>query len=162
MAQYIQKYVEGCSTCQQNKTNTHPTVPPLNPIPLEQTLPFKQISYNLITGLPLSNGFNALLVMVNHGLSKGVILCPTKKMVTVDGITAIIFQKLYACFGLFEKVISDHGPQFAMNFAKELSHIPGYEISLSTAYHSQTDGETERLNQEVETYISPHLLWLPP
>ena len=35
MAQYIQKYVEGCSTCQQNKTNTHPTVPPLNPIPSE-------------------------------------------------------------------------------------------------------------------------------
>ena len=44
MAQYIRKYVEGCSICQQNKTNTHLTVPPLNPIPSEQTLPFKQIS----------------------------------------------------------------------------------------------------------------------
>ena len=91
MAQYIQKYVEGCSTCQQNKMNTHPTVPPLNPVPSEQTLPFKQISYNLITGLPLSNGFNALLVVVDHGLSKGVILCSTKKTVTADGITTIIF-----------------------------------------------------------------------
>ena len=91
MAQYIQKYVEGCSTCQQNKTNTHPTVPPLNPIPSEQTLPFKQISYDLITGLPLSNGFDALLVVVDHGLSKGVILCPMKKTVTADGIAAIIF-----------------------------------------------------------------------
>ena len=153
MAQYIQKYVEGCSTCQQNKTNTHPTVPPLNPIPLEQTLPFKQISYDLITGLPLSNGLDALLVVVDHGLSKGVIICPTKKTVTANRITAIIFHKLYACFRLFNKVISDRGPQFAANFAKELGRILGYEISLSTAYHPQTDGETERLNQEVETYL---------
>ena len=91
MAQYIWKYVEGCSTCQQKKSNTHPTVPPLNPIPSKQTLPFKQISYDLITGLPLSNGFDALLVVVDHGLSKGVILCPTKKAITADGITAIIF-----------------------------------------------------------------------
>ena len=91
--------------------------------------------------------------MVDHGLSKGVILCPTKKTVTTDGITAIIFGKLYACFGLFDKVISDHGPQFAANFAKELGRILRYEISLSTAYHPQTDGETERLNQEVETYL---------
>ena len=112
-------------------------------MPSEQTLPFKQISYDLTTGLPPSNGFDALLVMVDHGLSKGVILCPTKKTVTADGIATIIFQKLYACFGLFDKVISDRGPQFAANFAKELGRILGYEISLSTAYHPQTDGETE-------------------
>ena len=105
MAQYIQKYIEGCSTCQQNKTNTLPTVPPLNPIPSEQTIPFKPISYDLITRLPLSNGFDALLVVVDLGLSKGVILCPTKKTITADGITTIIFQKLYAHFGLFDKVI---------------------------------------------------------
>ena len=98
MAQYIRKYIEGCSTCQQNKTNTHPMVPPLNPISSEQTLPFKQISYDLITGLPLSNGFEALLVVVDHGLSKGVILCPTKETVTADGVAAIIFQKLYTRF----------------------------------------------------------------
>ena len=115
--------------------NTHSTVPPLNPIPSEQTLPFKQISYDLITGLPLSNSFDALLVVVDHGLSKGVILCPMKKTVTTDGIATIIFQKLYACFGLFNKVISDCGPQFATNFAKELSRILRYEIPISTAYH---------------------------
>ena len=128
-------------------------VPPLNPIPSEQTLPFKQISYDLVTRLPLSNGFDALLVMVDHGLSKGVILCLTKKTVTADGITAIIFQKLYTRFGLFDKVISDHGPQFATNFAKELGCILRYEISLSTAYHPQTNGEMERLNQKIETYL---------
>ena len=72
MAQFIKKYVEGCSICQQNKTNTHPTTPPIIPIPSNETLPFKQISYDLITSLPESNGFDALLVVVDHGLSKAL------------------------------------------------------------------------------------------
>ena len=153
MAQYIKKYVEGCSVCQWNKTNTHPTIPPISPISSNKTLPFKQISYDLITGLPESNGFDALLVVVNHRLSKGVILCLTKSKMTAEGVPSIIFQKLFMYFGLFNKVISDRGPQFSAKFTLELSRILGYQIALSTAYHPQTDGETERLNQEVETYL---------
>ena len=115
MAQYIKKYVEGCSICQQNKTNTHPITPPITLIPSNETLPFKQISYDLITGLPESGGFDALLVVVDHGLSKGVILCPTKSKITAEGVASIIFQKLFTQFGLFNKVISDRGPQFSPN-----------------------------------------------
>ena len=107
MAQFIKKYVDGCAPCQQNKTNTHPTIPPLNPIISRETLPFKQISYDLITDLPVSNGFNSLLVVVDQGLSKGVILCPTKKTITTEGVATIIFRKLYTRFGLFNKIISD-------------------------------------------------------
>ena len=153
MAQFIKKYVDGCAPCQQNKTNTHLTILPLNPIISGETLPFKQISYDLITNLPISNGFDSLLVMVDQGLSKGVILCPTKKTITAEGITTIIFQKLYTRFGLFNKVISDWGPQFTAKFQKELGRILGYELALLSAYHPQTDGETERVNQEVETYL---------
>ena len=91
MAQFIKKYVEGCSICQQNETNTHPTIPPITLILSNETLPFKQISYDLITGLLESNGFDALLVVVNHGLSKGVILCPTKSKITAEGVASIIF-----------------------------------------------------------------------
>ena len=107
MAWFIKKYVDGYAPCQQNKTNTHPTIPPLNPIISRKTLLFKQISYNLITDLPISNGFDSLLVMVDHGLSKGVILCPTKKTITAKGVAMIIFRKLYTRFGLFNKIISD-------------------------------------------------------
>ena len=153
MAQYIKKYIEGCSICQQNKTNTHLTTPPIVPIPSNETLLFKQISYDLITGLPESNGFDALLVMVDHGLSKGVILCPTKSKITTEGVASIIFQKLFTRFGLFSKVILDRGPQFSAKFTLELSRILGYQIALSTAYHPQTDRETERVDQEIETYL---------
>ena len=153
MAQFIKKYVDRCTPCQQNKTNTHPTIPPLNPIASKETLPFKQISYNLITNLLISNNFDSLLVMVDHGLSKGVILCPTKKTITIQGVAIIIFRKLYTRFGLFNKIISNQGPQFTAWFQKELGRILGYELALSSTYHPQTDGETERVNQEIETYL---------
>ena len=153
MAKFIKAYVDGCAPCQQNKTNTHPIIPALNPIKSGKTLPFKQISYDLITDLPTCNGFDSLLVVVDQGLMKGVILCPTKKTITVEGIAAIIFRKLYSRFRLFDKVISDRGPQFTANFQKELGRILGNEPALSSAYHPQTDGETERVNQEVETYL---------
>ena len=153
MAQFIKKYIDGCAPCQQNKTNTHPTIPPLNLIISKETLPFKQISYNLITNLPISNGFDSLLVVVDQGLSKGVILCPTKKTITAEGVTTIIFQKLYTRFRLFNKIISDQGPQFTAKFQKELRRILGYKLALSSAYHPQTDRETERVNQEIETYL---------
>ena len=91
--------------------------------------------------------------MVDHGLSKGVILCPTKKTITAEGVTTNIFQKLYTRFGLFNKIISDWRPQFTAKFQKELRRILGYKLTLSSAYHPQTDGETKRVNQEVETYL---------
>ena len=91
--------------------------------------------------------------MVDHGLTKGVILCPTKKTVTAEGIAILFFYKVYLRFGLYDKIISDRGPQFASAFAKELGRLLNYDLSLSTTYHPQTDGETKRVNQEIETYL---------
>ena len=131
MAQFIKKYVDGCAPCQQNKTNTHPTIPPLNPIISRETLLFKQISYDPITDLPISNGFDSLLVMVDQGLSKGVILCPTKKTITAKGVATIIFRKLYTRFGLFNKVISDWGPNSQQNSKR---NSEGY-LDTNLPYH---------------------------
>ena len=143
LASYVHKYVKGCATCQQNKTNTHPTIPFLTPIKSSCTCPFQQISCDLIMDLPPSSSFDALLVMVDHGLTKGVILCPTKKSITTKGIASLFFHKVFLCFGLFNKVISDHGPQFASTFTQKLGKLLNYDLSLSTAYHPQSDGETE-------------------
>ena len=132
---------------------THPTIPPLSPIKSIASRPFQQISCDLITDLPVSSGFDSLMVVVDHGLTKGVILCPTKKSVTAEGIASLFFHKVFLRFGLFDKVISDRGPQFASAFARELGKLLHYDLSLSTAYHPQSDGETERVNQEIETYL---------
>ena len=153
LASFVCKYIEGCAVCQQNKSNTHPTIPSLTPICSSSTCPFQQISCNLITDLPLSMGFDSLLVVINHGLTKGVILCPTKKTITVEGIANLFFYKVLLCFSLYDKIISDRGPQFASAFAKELRKLLNYDLFLSTAYHPQSNRETEWVNQEIETYL---------
>ena len=149
----MRKYIKGCASCQQNKANIHPTVPPLTPIKSHASCLFQQVSCDLITNLPVSLGFDSLLVVVNYGLMKEVILCPTKKMITTKGVAVLFFHKVYLRFGFYDKIISDRGPQFASAFAKELGKLLNYDLSLSTAYHPQSDGETERVNQEVETYL---------
>ena len=153
LVSFVRHYIKGCALCQQNKVNTHPTIPPLSPIKSIASRPYQQISCDLITNPPPSLGPDSLLVVVDHGLTKGVILCPTKKSITAEGIASLFFHKVFLCFGLFDKVISDQGPQFASSFARELGKLLHYNLSLSTAYHPQSDGETERVNQEVETYL---------
>ena len=65
----------------------------------------------------------------------------------------IFFTHVFPQFGLHSKVILDHGPQFASAFAWELERLLQYNLALSTVYHPQTDGETEWVNQELETYL---------
>ena len=126
---------------------------PAHPHSLLHVPPLLQVSCDLVTDLPSSTSFGSLLVVVDHGLTKGVILCPTKKNITTKGVDALFFHKVYLCFGLYDKIISDQGPQFTSSFAQELGKLLKYDLSLSTAYHLQSDGETEWVNQEVETHL---------
>jgi transposase InsO family protein len=109
---------------------------------------------DLITDLPLAEGSDSILVVVDQGLSKGVILCPTTKTVTMDRIGDLLHKNLYKRFGLPDKMLSDRGPQFAAKaFWAMLSRL-GFNLVLSTAYHPQTDGTTECINQEIEAYLA--------
>ena len=143
---FVHRFVAGCATCQANKVNTHLTVPGLCPISSSASCPFQQTLCDMITDLPLSSGFDSVLVVVNHGLIKGVIFIPCTKAIDAASITTLFFKHIFARFGLHDKVISDHGPQFASAFAKELTRLLSYNIALSTAYHPQTDSESEWVN----------------
>ena len=93
------------------------------------------------------------MVMVDHGLSKGVIYCPCSKDINTAGVAQLFFTHIFPQFGLHSKVISDCDLQFASAFARELAKLLQYDLALSMAYHPQTDGEAERVNQELETYL---------
>ena len=162
LASFICKYVKGCAVCQQNKSNTHPTIPPLTPICLASTYPFQQISCDLITNPPLSASFDSLLDMVDHGLTKGVILCPTKKTITAEGIANLFFHKVFLHFSLYDTIISDRGPQFASAFAKELGKLLNYDLPLSTAYHLQSDGELNGSTKKSKPTFRSSVKIIPP
>ena len=153
MYTFIRNYVMGCATCQQNKVNTHPTTPPLMPIRSNAGRPFAIITTDFITDLPISEGYDSLMVVVDHGLTKGVILIPCTKTIDALGTADAYLDHVYRRFGLPDTIISDRGPQFASQVFRNIGKTLGIDLRMSTAYHPQTDGETERVNQELEVYL---------
>jgi hypothetical protein len=109
MRNFVMEYVKGCLECQQNKINRHPWKGPLFPIrgPLEP-LPFKQISMDLMTDLPPSeDDYDTLLVVVDHRLTKGLILTPTKKTARSKEVAELLQENVFKRFGLSDTIISD-------------------------------------------------------
>jgi hypothetical protein len=102
------------------KADTHPSAPPMRPIPCTDPRPYSQISVDLITDLPPSNGFDSIMVVVDHGLSKGVTLSPCNKTISAEGVADIFLERVFSRFGLPKKLISDRGPQFTSKFTLEL------------------------------------------
>ena len=109
---------------------------------------------DLITDLPPAEGYDLILVMVDQGLSKGVILLPCNKTLTSEDTAKLLLENLYKRFGLPDKIISDRGPQFASKAFKELLNLLGIKSALSMACHPQMDRTTEQTNQEIEAYLS--------
>ena len=153
MTTTVSKWVEGCALCQQMKVNTHPTAPSLMPIKSHATPPFEQASMDFITDLPPVDGFDSVLTVVDQGLTKGVIFIPCKKTFTTMDTANSYINDVYKRFGLPTTLISDRGPQFSSKVFQEICKIFGINHRMSTVFHPQTDGELERLNQELETYL---------
>jgi hypothetical protein len=153
MTIFIKNYVTGCTTCQQMKVNTHLTVPPLSPIKSTTTCPFAVVTTDFITDLPESKGFDSIMVVVDQNAMKGVIFIPTNKTVSTAEAACLYYEKVYTRFGLPDKIISDRDPRFVSNLFQELGKLLGVKLVMSTAYHPQTDGETERVNQELKIYL---------
>ena len=83
------------------------------------------------------------MVVVDHDSTKGVILCPCTDKIDAIGTAKLIFDNVIRRFGMPKKIISDRGPQFASRLFRALFARLGVTTALSTAYHPQTDGQTE-------------------
>ena len=115
MDKYIQEYVRGCATCQTTKVRTNPTKPPLLPIPHSgDTRPFRVITIDHIVDLPdTEDGYNAIQVVVDHDVSKAVVLSACNKQVTAVEAAKLLWRDVFSRFGLPDRIISDRGPQFS-------------------------------------------------
>jgi len=99
----------------------------------------------LITNLPMDEDrFDLIMVVVDHGLSKGIVLTPCSKIgLTAEKTAQLYIDNVYSRFGLAEKMISDRGPQFDSAFFKELCTGLGIKHSMTTVFHPQANGGTE-------------------
>ena len=141
---YVKNYIQGCGTCQQFKINQQPTKPSFLPTEgASTTQPFANCSMDFITDLPPVKGYDSILVVVDQGLTKGIVLIPCSKTISAEETAQLLLENLYKRFGLPDKIISDQGPQFASKAFVELLKLLGVKSFLSTAYHPQMDGTTE-------------------
>jgi len=155
----VRNYVKGCAVCQQFKVNTQPSKPSLVPIDALSSRIFGQVGVDFMTDLPLSEGFDSIMVAVDHGLSKGVILTPCSKTgLTAEHTARLYIDNVYARFGLPDKLISDRGPQFDSEFWKELCDALQIKHAMTTAWHPQTNGGTECVNHEIQLFLSVYCI----
>uniref|UniRef100_A0A0W0FYD8 Reverse transcriptase-rnase h-integrase n=1 Tax=Moniliophthora roreri TaxID=221103 RepID=A0A0W0FYD8_MONRR len=111
MTKFIKSFVDGCAACQQMKVNTHPMRTPIQPIGgHKDVLPFQIILMDLITDLPRIADCDSILVVVDHAAMKGVIFIPCHKKIDTTDTAELLFQHVYKCFGLPDKIISDRDP----------------------------------------------------
>ena len=103
--------------------------------------------------LPRVGDHDSILTIVDHGCSRAALFLPCAKTIMGPGIAQLYLDHVYRWFGLPLRVISDRDTRFTSHFGRALASKLGVEQNLSSAYHPQTDGLSERKNQWIEQYL---------
>jgi hypothetical protein len=151
MRQFVNEYLSSCDICARNKTPRHKPHGTLHPLPIPPAA-WSSVSMDFIVELPESNGFNAILVCVDR-FTKMAHFCPTTTNVTSEDTADLYLRYVFKHHGLPTDIVSDRGTQFVSRFSKRLYDLCGIKHNKSTAYHPQSDGQTERVNQVLEQYL---------
>ena len=147
----IKGYVQGCFKCQQNKVQPQRKAEELHLLEISQG-PWQEISIDIIGPLPKSNGMDAIVVIVDR--FKKMICLKAKTMnISSEGIAKIYRDDIWKLHGISRRILSNRGPQFVSKFMEEFTKALGTKRQLSTAYHPQTDGQMERINQEIGSFL---------
>lgn len=151
MSRDIKRFVSTCDVCQKIKPRKHAPFGLLQSIAVPDQ-PFQVVSMDFIPWLPVSEGFNSILVIVDK-LTKYGIFIPVKMEMSSEETARTFFKNVISKFGIPRQVISDRDPKWSSDFWKEICRLMGMTRSLTTAYHPQADGQTEVLNHNLEVAI---------
>ena len=158
MRKDVERFVANCHICRRTKPRRHAFhgTPLTLPVP---DRPWQDITMDFVMGLPKSKGFDAIWVVVDR-LSKQRHFVPCMTTVDAEGLARLFIDNVFRLHGLPDSIVSDRGPQFAADFWRYLCSCLGIATRLSTAFHPQTDGQTERINASMEEYLRAHVNYL--
>ncbi|KAK3507987.1 hypothetical protein QTP70_009351 [Hemibagrus guttatus] len=151
MAADVKRYVQGCRECAMSKSPRHLPAGKLLPLPVP-TRPWSHLGVDFIVDLPDSEGCTCVLVIVDR-FSKACRLIPLPGQPTALETAEHLFNHVFRYYGLPEDIVSDQGPQFTSRVWRAFFQHLGVTISLSSGYHPQTNGQTERKIQEIGRFL---------
>ncbi|KAL0154021.1 hypothetical protein M9458_050680 [Cirrhinus mrigala] len=144
-------FIKNCSLCNTSKTPRQLPAGLLQPLPAPRR-PWSHIAVDFITNLPSSLGHTTILTVIDR-FSKGCRLIPLPKLPTAMETAEALCNLVFRFYGLPEDIISDRGPQFTSLLWSSFFRLLGVNISLTSGYHPQANGQAERLNQELTRFL---------
>lgn len=151
MQKTVRDFVRACDVCQRQKYASTTPGGLLQPLPIPNGV-WEDLSLDFITGLPKSKGYEAILVVVDR-LSKYSHFILLKHPYTAISIAEIFAREIVRLHGIPKSLISDRDPIFVSNFWLELFKLQGTKLQMSSAYHPESDGQTEVINRCLEGYL---------
>jgi hypothetical protein len=151
MKQQLRKFIKHCDTCQRHKVDSTKPAGLLQPLPIPEHV-WSDISMDFIDGLPNSYGKTTIFVVVDR-LSKYGHFTLIKHPYTASQVAQIFFEAIFRLHGIPTSIVCDRDPVFTGLFWRELFRLNGTKFKFSSAYHPQTDGQTEVVNRTIEMYL---------
>ncbi|XP_073021562.1 uncharacterized protein [Primulina eburnea] len=151
MRQDVKEFVRRCSICQHVKYSTAPPYGLLQPLPIPDQV-WDDLSLDFIVGLPQSKGYTVILVVVDR-LSKYAHFGALPTYFTAVTVADLFNNMVVRLHGIPKSLVSDCDPIFTSQFWKRLFELQGTTLRMTSAYHPETDGQTEVLNRCLEDYL---------
>uniref|UniRef100_A0A8C7ZRW9 Gypsy retrotransposon integrase-like protein 1 n=1 Tax=Oryzias sinensis TaxID=183150 RepID=A0A8C7ZRW9_9TELE len=151
MGKDVKEYVAACSTCARSKSSSSPPSGLLHPLPTPSR-PWSHIAVDFVTGLPMSQGNSVILTVIDR-FTKFVHFIPLSKLPSASETAEVLVQYVFRHHGIPSDIVSDRGPQFVSQVWKSFCSALGASVSLTSGYHPQSNGQSERANQELESSL---------
>ncbi|KAL0539426.1 hypothetical protein IC582_023638 [Cucumis melo] len=160
MKREVAEFVSKCLVCQQVKAPRQKPAGLLQPLSIPEWK-WENVSMDFITGLPRTlRGFTVIWVVVDR-LTKSAHFVPGKSTYTASKWAQLYMSEVVRLHGVPVSIVSDRDARFTSKFWKGLQTAMGTRLDFSTAFHPQTDGQTERLNQVLEDMLRACALEFP-
>ena len=160
MRQLVREYCESCAVCKRSKAPRHKPYGDLQSLPIPE-FRWADLTMDFVTGLPASRDWNgavydSILVVVDR-LTKMAHYVPVTKTVSAEDLTEIFMRKVIRLHDIPASVITDRNTVFTSKFYSTLAYCLKIKHKLSTAFHPQTDDQTERLNAFMKQYLRTYV-----
>ncbi|KAL0149072.1 hypothetical protein M9458_055687 [Cirrhinus mrigala] len=145
------QFISRCAVCNISKVPHCLPAGLLQPLPVPQR-PWSHIAIDFVTDLPPSNGYTTILSIIDR-FSKACRFIPLAKLPTAMETAELLCNWVFRFYGLPEDIVSDRGPQFSSRLWSSFFSLLGVNVSLTSGYHPQANGQVERLNQELTRFL---------